>query len=135
MTTLNYNLGIDPNLEKERIFNRVCTYLEIEKPIMYSNTIEDGVKELCVARMCKSIGIKCYNYKNKLFNFYATVTGEAVSQELGLKLQIASAEIKFIKYDKINLINQIRFFLISSDIDEAFVEAYNFLDKYKYLAK
>ncbi|MBR6778920.1 MAG: hypothetical protein IKM43_02065 [Clostridia bacterium] len=136
MTTLNYCIETAARYNKEIVFDKVCAYLKIEKPKMYSETIEEGIKELCVARMCKSIGIKCaYNYKSKFFNFFSMVVGEAISQELDLRLSIADAEIRLIRYDKINLVNQIRFFLISSNVDEAFIDAFNFLDKFKFLAK
>lgn len=135
MTNENYCIGIAPNLEKERVLDKVCAYLKMEKPVLFSTSVEEGIKELCVARVCKAIGIKCaYNYKSKFFNFFATVVGEAISQELGLRLAIAGAEIRLVKYERINLVNQVRIFLISSSMDEAFIDAFNLLDKFKYLA-
>ena len=121
-------------LEKENIVNKVCKFLRLDKPILVSNTLNDNVKELCVVRLCKCIGItrKC-NYKSDFFNFFGNIMGEALCDKLNLKMHIADDNLRLIKYEHINLVDQTRIYLDYDDIEDTFLDAFDLVDKFKYL--
>lgn len=122
------------NLDKETTLKSVSKYLQVIMPIFKSDTLEEGIKELCVCRLCKSVGIKCeYNYKSEFFEFFSCITGEAVCQKLNIHMHLAPDYIRFIKYEHLNLVDCVTQFLETEDKDEAFIDIFNFLDKYKYL--
>ena len=122
--------------DHEKTIKKVCEYLKIERPKMFSTTINEAIKELCVARLCKAVGITgTYNYKSEFFNFFASIMGEAVCEILGIKVHVASAELRLIKYEHINLVEQVRYYLETETIEEAFLDAFELADRFKYLIK
>ena len=123
------------DLEKEQqIIKKVSDFLHVECNFK-SSTLEENIKELCVARICKSIGIRCeYNYKSTLFEFCSCITGQAVADILGIKIDIVPPKIKCCRYDGINIYQEVKKFIETEEVDEAFCDAFKLLDKYKYLA-
>ena len=120
--------------EKENILNRICEFMKFERPCLIGRNVEENIKELCVARLCKAIGINCsYNYKNDFFSFFSNIMGEALCEKLEFKIHIAGAEFRFVRYDHVNLVEEIKFILDTRSVDEAFIDAFNFADKFKYL--
>lgn len=120
--------------EKENIINGICSYLKIEQPVLHSLTLKEEIKELCVARLCKSIGIKCeYNYKSNFFEFFSNITAEALCNKLKIKIRIAPDHLRLFRYERVNLVDEVRKFLENDDIDEAFIDSFNFIDRFKYL--
>lgn len=135
METNNINLIItnkSRSSEENEMLSRVCTFLQMEMPNLTEQSFDRAVKELCVIRLCKAIGIRnIYNCKNKFFKFYATVSAQAVSDILNLKLVIAPAELRFVKYNGINFVNRIKDYLQNEDMDEAMIEAFDLIDDNK----
>ena len=122
-------------LNNEIKLNKACSFLRMDMPIFFSSTIEGKIKELCVCKVCASIGIKCpCNRSTGFLSFFSSVMGEAVSNKLNLEVAIACPELKFVKYDHFNLINEVEMFLENDDINEAFLDAFNFLERFKFLA-
>lgn len=118
----------------KEIIQKVCGFLKIDCPKLLSNTPQEGVKEICVARLCKSIGINCeYNYKTEFFEFFSSITAEAVCNKLNINLRIAPDNLRLFRYNKLNLIEEVKIFLDNENIDEAFIDAFDFVDSYKYL--
>ena len=69
MNTLNIN---DYEKDREFIINNICDFLKMERPQMFSSTTKDAIKELCVARLCKTIGLTgTYHYKSEFFDFFS----------------------------------------------------------------
>lgn len=129
MTEIN-NTKIDRNI----LIDKLCTFLKLNKPKITSETNNETIKELSVARLCKSVGIWCeYNYKSQFFEFFSTIMGQAIVEKLKIKLKIAGDEFRLFKYRHKNLIDEVKYFLDTEDIDEAFIDAFNFLDEYTYL--
>lgn len=122
------------NEEEKNNINEVCRYLQISKPKFTSNSFCEAIKEICVAKMCKSIGISCnYNYKSKFFEFASSLSGEAVCQNLNIKTHIAQDCYRLFKYENINMVEKVRELLQNEDKDEAFIDIFHFVDRCKYL--
>lgn len=113
--------------------NRVKQFLCLNSFNVSSSDIKDAVKELCVARLCNIVGITGkYNYKSDFFNFFSSIVGEAICRKLNVRVQIASDELRLIKYEHINLIDEVERYLNNS-IEEAFLDSFNLVDNFKYL--
>ena len=124
----------DSEIDKVRIINKMCDFLRFEKPIIYSNTTKEIVKEICVARLCKAIGITgTYNYKSDFFNFFSNIMGEALCEILEIKIHIASDELRLVKYEHINLVEKVKYYLENESVEEAFLDAFELADKFKHL--
>ncbi len=122
-------------LNNETILNRACSFLKMDMPIFCSKTIENNLKELCVIKVCNVLGIKNFNYKSGFLDFFSSVVGEAVADKLSLNMSIACPDLKFVKYDHMNLIREVEHMLDSEDLNEAFIDAFNFLERFKFLAE
>ena len=135
METNNINLIItnkSRSSQENEMLSKVCAFLQMDMPNLTEQSFDRAVKELCVIRLCKAIGIRnIYNCKNKFFKFYATVIGQAVSDILNLKLVIAPAELRLVKYNGINFVNRIKDYLQNEDMDEAMIEAFDLIDDNK----
>lgn len=122
------------SFEEKKIIDRVCEYLHMQSPDLFDTSIEDEIKDLCSAKLCDVIGIRCaYNPKNDFFNFFSTIMGEAVCIKLHLNMNIAPNALRLVRYDGINFVNSTYQLLNSEDVDEAFIDAYNLVDRYKHL--
>ena len=122
------------SFEEKKIIDRVCEYLHMQRPDLFDTSIEDEIKDLCSAKLCDVIGIRCaYNPKNDFFNFFSTIMGEAVCIKLHLNMNIAPNALRLVRYDGINFVNSAYQLLNSEDVDEAFIDAYNLVDRYKHL--
>lgn len=119
----------------DKIIKRACLFLEMDTPVLYSTVVEEKLKELCIIKVCKSIGIKCaHNYRNGFLDFFSSVMGEALAEKLGLNISVACPDIRFVKYNHINLITEVKLMLDNNNKDEAFIDAFNFLQNFKFLA-
>lgn len=124
----------DNILDIENTIRKICTFFRFEKPKINSSTTNEIIKELCVARLCKSVGLTGrYNYKSEFFEFFSNIMGEAVCEKLSIKTHIASDELRFVKYERINLIAEIKSYLDNETVEEAFLDAFELADRYKYL--
>ena len=129
-------LILNENMDKEKVILRICEYFNMEKPQIFSSTAKEAIKEICVARLCKAIGLtgKC-NYKSGFFDFFSDVIGEAVCEILSIKIRIASDEIRLFKYEHINLVEEVKKYFLNESIEEAFLDAFELIDRFKYLVK
>lgn len=122
------------NTRNKNIIEQVRNYLKLNEYNLKSNSVEETLKELSVARLCKSIGIRCeYNYKSEFFEFFSSITAEAICQKFGYSMHVASDDIRLIKYDRVNLVEEVKKCLNNEDVDEAFINAFNFVDNHKHL--
>ncbi len=118
----------------EQILVEVCDFLNYERNKILSTTLKEGVKELCVGRLCQALGISCaYNFKNEFFNFFSCIMGEVVSNKLGHNLEIDEYKLKYIKVENTNLINSAHEMLNNPNMDEAFINVYNLAKRFKHL--
>lgn len=125
----NYN-----ELDKESILKKVCVFFKMDYPNLHSSSLKEGIKEICVARLCKSIGIRCeYNYKSAFFEFFSQIIGEAVCKKLNIRLTIAPDCLRLFKYEHYNLVDTVGMFINFENIDEGIIESFNFINKYTYL--
>lgn len=133
MKNINLNkFSIDPISLKTKI----CDYLEIKQPKLHSNTAVEIVKELCVAKLCLAIGLTGkYNYKSDFFTFFSEIMGEAVCCKLSINLRIARDEIRLIKYEGVNLVEQAKNLLENELIEESVLDIFEMADKYKQIVK
>lgn len=121
------------NSENE-ILSRLNSYLNFSHSIYYAEKLTEKIKEVCVAKLCDAIGIRCaYNYKNVFFDFFSSIAGEAISQKLNFRLTIDEYNLKFIKFDDVNLVASALTILNMKEIDEAFIDIYELADKYKWV--
>ena len=131
MNTLNIN---DYAKDRDNIINKICDFLKMEKPQMFSLTLKDSIKELCVAKLCKTVGLTgTYHYKSDFFDFFSDIMGEALCEILTIKIRIACDELRLFKYEHINLIEEVKNLLLKESVEEAFLDAFELVDKFKYL--
>lgn len=122
------------NQQREMALNKVFSYLKIDNFNVSSEDACEAIKELCVARLCKSMGIRCkYNYKNDFFEFFSSVTAEAVCRHLNLKYNIVDEFFKFYRFEHINLLEEVENLIKNEDVDEAFIDIFLLMDQFKYL--
>lgn len=128
METMNNTLDL------KELYDKVAEFLQMKNSKVFNGDLNENIKEVCVAKLCNAIGLRCsYNYKSDFFNFFSTIMGEAICQKLNLPLHIAGANLRFVRYDHFNLVDYVKMFLDQDDMDEAFIDAFNFVDRYRYL--
>ena len=118
----------------EQILLDICNFLQFERSKILSETLNDAIKELCVARLCQALGVGCaFDFKNEFFNFFSCIMGEVVSTKLGHNLGIDEYHLKFIKVENVNLIYAAATMIENPNLDEAFIDVYNLANKFKHL--
>ena len=128
------NRVINFELNEERVVRKVCEFLDVPEPETHEESLKETIKKLCVARLCKAVGITGkYNHKSEFFDFFASIMGEALCEKLAIKLQIACDEIRLIRYEHINLVREFKRFLDEESVEEAFLDAFELADRFKYL--
>lgn len=127
------NSEIENERANEQTIKQVCDFFHLDVPIFSSEHIKDKIKEICVARLCRAIGLTKYNFKSDFFNFFASIMGEAVCEKLQIKLRVASDELRLVKYNHINLVTEAKRFLDTETVEEAFLDAFELVDEFKYL--
>ena len=121
-------------IEKVDILEKVSSFLKLKQPILKSLTIKENIKELCVMKLCKVIGLSGnYNYQSEFFDFFSGLMGEAICERLSINIRIAPDELRLIKYEHINLVQTFKGFLNNASLEEAFLDAFNLADRFKYL--
>ena len=121
-------------IDRELTITQICDFFKFERPILVSNTTNETIKELCVARLCKAVGLTgVYNYKSDFFEFFSSIMGEALCEKLKIKTHIAGEELRFVRYNQINLVNELKMYLDTETVEEAFLDAFDLVDKFKYL--
>lgn len=132
--TLYMNITNECKLDKEQIISKVCKFLKLDSGEISSENVEETIKELCVKKLCKTVGLTgAYNYKSDFFEFFSSIVGEAVCVKLNIKIHIAGDDLRLVKYEKLNLIDEVYSFLEKEDIEEAILDAFNFVDRFKSL--
>ncbi len=115
------------------ILQAIKDYVDIEYPVI-NGSVEDNVKAICVARLCKAIGINCaYNFKNTFFDFFSCIMGEVIVNKLGIKIKIDNYNLKYAKFEDVNIIYTASMLLENPNLDEAFIDVYNLADKFKHI--
>lgn len=128
------NKNITENISKNNngIYEKICHLFEMELPELESENVVQGIKELCVKKLCLVVGIKCAcNFRNPYFNFFGCVMGQAVCNKLSLRYTIAPAGLRLVKYDGINFILRAEQYLNNPDIEEAFIDIFDLTDDHK----
>lgn len=121
-------------VDAEKIIESVRDFLRLKQPILKSLSIKENIKEMCVLKLCKVIGLNSnFNYQSEFFNFFSSIMGEAVCEQLSINIHIASDELRLIKYEHINLVQKVSEFLTAKSLEEAFLDAFNLADRFKYL--
>lgn len=114
--------------------NKICSFFKMDVPTLKEQTLEEIVKQICVIRLCKAIGLSgISNIKSEFFDFYSCIMGEAVCEKLQIKLRIASDELRLVKYNHINLVDKVKSYLNNELVEEAVLDAFELADKYKYV--
>lgn len=127
------NSEIENERSKKQTIKQVCDFFRFEMFNIESENIENIIKEICVARLCKAIGIPKYNFKSDFFNFFASIMGEAVCEKLSIKVRIASDELRLVKFNHINLVRETKNYLDTESVEEAFLDTFELVDEFKYL--
>ena len=71
MNGLNMKVSDADSFKEKNIIDKVCKYLKMQSQELFSSSVEDEIKNLCSAKLCDVIGIRCaYNPKNDFFNFF-----------------------------------------------------------------
>ncbi len=128
------NKTVESEIAREKAIQKICDFFRLEQPLQLSNSMQVAIKELCAIRLCKAIGLNKNNaFKSDFFDFFGCLMGEAVCQKLSIKQRIATDELRLVKYDKINLVQEIKSYLDNETIEEAFLDAFELVDRFKYI--
>lgn len=127
------NIDIENEINKTQTINKVCDFFRLVNPNLVSINIKDIIKELCVARLCKAIGVPKYNFKSDFFDFFASIMGEAICEKLLIRVRIASDELRLVKYNGVNLVKETKNFLDTETVEEAFLDTFELVDNFQYL--
>ena len=118
--------------EKGQIIKKICNYFKMEVPNLDNQSIEEMVKRICIIRLCKAIGLSgVKDIRSDFFDFYSCVMGEAVCNKLNIKLKIASDELRFVKYNQVNLIERTENYLENEMLEEAIIDTFELVDEFK----
>lgn len=110
----------------------VKKYLKLEEFELKSVEIIENIKELCVARLCREIGITFrYDYKSEYFRLFSNVVGEAVCRVLDIKVTVGSPVVRLVRYNGVNLVDKACELLKTESLEEAFVDLYNITEEFK----
>lgn len=127
------NSTFENEIESTQAIKKVCEFFRFDCPEVHSKDTKEAIKEVCVARLCQAIGLSLYNVKSEFFDFFSSIIGEAVCEKLSIKVRIAYDELRLVKYDHINLVGEVKWFLDNETIEEAFLDAFNLVDRFKFL--
>ena len=131
MPFMDFELELQKETEK---LEKLQNYLNFAPSFFKSKCLTEKVKEICVAKLCDAIGIRCdYNYKNIFFNFFSSIMGQAISEKLELNLCVDEFNLRFVKFENVNLVKTAGLILERKEIDEAFIDVYELADKYKWV--
>lgn len=129
----NENLGNILTEKEQKHLDVVCGFLGEPTPENFENLI-DAIKQVCVAKLCKVVGIRSnYNYKSRFFDFFSGIVGQAVCDKLNLPVVVAPDKFRFIRYDGINFVKRATELLNNPDIEDAFIDLFNLIDDHKNL--
>lgn len=129
---MDENIMMNTGLKNEEILKKLTQFINFNVSNFDNDNILDNIKELCVKKLCEVVGIKCgCNYKNPYFNFFGCVMGQALCNKLSIRLTIAPAGLRLIKYNGINFISKAEQYLDNPDIDEAFIDVFDLTDDHK----
>ena len=116
----------------EEVTNALCVFLRLDRPNLISNTIEERVKEVVVAKLCELMHIVCpYNYNNDTFYFYSLLVGDVLINKMGYKIQVAPAVFKLFKYNGINYIEEVDRLITTLPLDKSLIDCFVVLDELK----
>ena len=114
--------------------NKLESFLNFSPSFFKSESLTERVKEMCVAKLCNEIGIRCeYNYKSGFFNFFSSIMGQAISEKLNLNLCLDDYNLRFVKFENVNLVKTASSILEDKCVNEAFIDVYELADKYKWV--
>ena len=120
-----------------QIVLRVKKFLNLVDYETKNASVEEDLKELCVAKLCDVLGIKCtYNYKSSFFKMFAEVFAQAVCDVLEIKISVADDSYRLFKYNGVNIIEETKKIILNelnSDVlmEEIVLDVFNYLDKFK----
>jgi hypothetical protein len=120
---------------QQEVFTKIKKFLKL-KNFLYDDQIslEDNIKKLCVKKLCEVVGIKCdCNYKNKFFNYFASITGQALCELLNIPILIAEDNFRLFKYNGVNLVDKVKELLNNDFLEDAYIDVFQFLDKNKFI--
>ncbi|MCQ2556326.1 MAG: hypothetical protein MJ149_03240 [Clostridia bacterium] len=111
----------------------VCDFCNEQQPTEFQNLV-DAIKQVCVAKLCKVVGIRSkYNYKSRFFDFFSGIMGQAICDKFNLNVVVAPDKFRFIRYDGINFVKRSVEFLNNPDVEDAFIDVFNLVDDHKNL--
>jgi len=120
-------------IDTSKEFKKVKDFLNMQNFSVHNISLKENIKEICVAKLCEVVGIKCeYNYKNEFFNYFSSVTGEAICQLLNIPIVIAEDNLRLFKYNHINLVEKVKELLNNEFLEDAYIDVFQFLDDNKH---
>lgn len=118
-------------MEKEYL-DIIKEYLHLKDFVPTSDIDVERVKEVVVAKLCHELGILIpYNYNARAFRLFSNVVGEAVCRILNIRLIVGHAYVRLFKYNGTNLVDRACEILTTRELDEAFIDIFNWLDSIK----
>lgn len=129
------NIG-ENNIDQNSIKRKVCDFLNMEPIQMETTSIVAFIKEFVSKKLCEVVGLTGnFNHRTPFFDFFSSIMGEAVCEVLNIKIRIACDELRLVKYSGINLIDKAVEYLNTQSIDEAFLDTFEMVDKFKFLVE
>lgn len=123
-------------MDNNEIIKKVCEFLNLKHNINNSDSIENFIKESTVKKLCEVVGLTGkYNHESPFFKFFSNIMGEAVCEVLNIKIRIACDELRLVKYCGINLVDKSVGYLKTESVEEAFLDTFEMVDKFKFLVE
>lgn len=114
---------------RDEICNKVAEYLNVDSDSLESTELGDKIRELCVNKLRNVVGLSCkLNFRNDFFTFFSSFVGQAVLNKLRVNYLVASSDLRVVRYDGINFVDETVRLLDQEDVDEAFLDAFNLAD-------
>lgn len=127
------NTLIENEEKKIETIKKVCDFVKLDVQTFESVDLKSVIKEICVLRLCKAICLPMFYFKSDFFDFFACIMGEAICRKFSINLRIASDELRLVKYNNINLVNEVFNYLNNEVVEAAFLDAFHLVDKFSYI--
>ena len=116
-------------------FQKIKEFLKLNNFLFDEQiSLEDNIKKICVKKLCNVVGIKCNcNYKNKFFNYFSSITGQAICELLNIPIVIAEDGFRLIRYNGINFVDKVKELLKNDFLEDAFIDVFQFLEENKFV--
>lgn len=121
--------------KKDEWLKKIYNFFQLESKNSFGDFVSE-VRQACISRLCMSIGVKdCSQFQSEFFEFFSAILGQAVCDYFKINCAIAGAELRFVRHEGINIVNEVVKLFQTQEVDEAVIDAFEIIDRFKYLVQ